>query len=786
MYLKPNRIIFFILFLVLIYQTSYSQQPGENKSYLIASITVEGNKFSDAATIAALSGLRVGDMLKLPGDTKLNTAMKNLWQRKQFSDVEINVDKITSLGVFLIIKVKEFTRLSQIIIEGEKELSKEDLIKAIGKSRGDIITPYDIYLAKMEIKKKYSKEGLIFAKIDATLEPTDTAYYSKLVLSIKEGVEFHTTSIQFEGNHDFSNSDLAGSFKETHTKHWWEFWRSSKFDLKEYSDDKELLKTFFKKNGYIDANIIKDTLIYDDKNAEVHINIKVSEGTKYYIRNVSFEGNTIFPSEKLLYRLDFKKGNIYDQERFDKNLNGNEDQTDALSLYVDNGYMAIRFMPEETRIAPDSIDVKIKVYENQRVKIRKVEITGNTKTKDKVIRRELYTRPGDFFDRSAVIRSIRALGVLNYFNPESLTKPEFKPIDESNVDIVYKVEERSTDMVNASIGFAGSFGLTGSVGLTLNNFALDEPLYGGGGQIFNITAEFGQASRYQTFAIGLTEPWLFDEPTTVGFNLYYRDINYNYFQKTYGVSTNIGRRFRWPDDYFRGDWNLVIQQNQADSSYYYKPGKHLEITLGQTFSRISYNNIFFPTVGSRFSFTTQFSMGVLGLGTTDFFKNELKFEIVHPLMQINGNDRMVLYMSSYMGYITGFKSDTTIPPIDLYRMGGNGLSAIGTIPLRGYDDQSVGPYNGGQLMSKYVAELRFAISLDPMPVYVYAFAEAGNVWQSLKGADPFDLKRSAGLGVMLSINPIGVVGFSYGYGFDPVTPGGTRVGWKFLFHLGQQ
>ncbi|TAL68670.1 MAG: outer membrane protein assembly factor BamA [Bacteroidetes bacterium] len=783
MLLKANRLFPIIILLFINCLFGFAQQDA--KSYVIAGIQVEGSKFADEETIIALSGLKPGDRINIqPIDQKFQIAMKNLWNRKQFSDVEIVIDKITPLGVFLKIKVKEFTRLSEIIIEGNKEVSREEIIKVIAKVKGDVLTPYELYLAKQAIKKKYTEEGLLFAKIDAEIEPTDTSYYSKMVLTIDEGTEFHTASIDFVGNKDFSNKELAGTFDETHTKHWWQFWRSSKFDTKEYEKDKELLKSFFKKEGYVDAEILRDSLIYDEKNSEVHIMLWVDEGKKYYIRNIEFDGNTVYPASLLLSRLDFKKGDVYDQDKFEKNLNGNEDQTDALSLYADNGYLSIRFIPDEVRINPDSVDIKIKVYENQRLKIRRIEIAGNTKTKDKVIRRELYTRPGDYFDRSAVIRSVRALGVMNYFNPEAL-KPDVKPVDESNIDLIYRVEERSTDMVNASIGFAGSFGLTGSVGLTFNNFSITEPLSGGGGQIFNIQAEFGQANRYQTFAIGFTEPWLNDEPTTVGFNLFYRNIQYFYNQKSIGGSVNVGRRFRWPDDYFRGDLRLRIQSNQADTIYLTRPG--MEVTLGQTISRISLNHPFFPTYGSRFSFSTDFAMGSLGLGIIDYLKNELKFEMVHPLMKIDENDRMVLYLSSNIGYITGVRNDTTYPPMELYYMGGSGLSGyFGTIPLRGYQDNSIGPRYGGRLMAKYTAELRFAISMNPMPVYVYGFAEAGNVWYSLKQADPFNLKRTAGVGLQINLAPIGIIGFSYGYGFDPPGVMGEKSGWKFLFHLGQQ
>jgi outer membrane protein insertion porin family len=306
----------------------------------------------------------------------------------------------------------------------------------------------------------------------------------------------------------------------------------------------------------------------------------------------------------------------------------------------------------------------------------------------------------------------------------------------------------------------------------------------------NLHAEFGQANRYQQYSIGFTEPWLFDEPTTVGFNLYYSWIRYSSFMniRRAGTAINFGRRFRWPDDYFRGDWSLRLQENlvEGDAGNYYRVGLSKEFTVSQTISRISLNNLFFPTVGSKFSFSTSFALGALGIGNTDYLKSNLKYEAVQPLMQIGGNDRMTLYLSTNIGYVATFKSDTMINPIELFSMGGNGLTGFGVTPLRGYDDHSIGPKSGGRSMMRHIAELRFAVSLDPMPVYFYLFAEAGNVWTNLQNTDPFSLKRSAGMGVQLMMNPIGVLGFSYGYGFDPVSSYTTPAGWKFLFHLGQQ
>lgn len=485
---------------------------------------------------------------------------------------------------------------------------------------------------------------------------------------------------------------------------------------------------------------------------------------------------------------NLKKGDPYNVELFQKNLTGNESQTDASSLYMDNGYLQARLIPQLFRVPPDSVDIVINIFENDRFRVGKVHIVGNTKTKDKVIRRELYTRPGDYFDRSAIIRSVRALQVMQYFNPESL-RPDIKPSETDNtaVDVIYKVEERSTDTFNASIGFAGTFGLTGAIGFTFNNFSVLEPLRGGGGQIFNLNWEFGQANRYRTFSLGITEPWLFDTPTTVGFNIfdtYFRYLDLN--QSRTGIGINLGRRFKWPDDYWRGDFTTRYQINDnKTASFYYRQGRYTEISIGQRISRISFNNMFFPSTGSRFSLGTDFAMGAIGLGETDYIKNEINFEMFNPIYKIEGMDRLVFMIGAKLGYITGFKSDTTISPIELYRMGGNGLSGFSVTPLRGYPDNKIGSGTGSRVMSKYTAELRFAISLDPMPIYIYGFAEAGNVWDNLRNADPFDLKRSAGIGVQLMVAPIGIIGFSYGYGFDTLGDSPEKSGWRFLFHLGQ-
>lgn len=785
-FVLPTKVFLIAFSMLVFWSNSIFSQIEKQTNYVIADITVEGNTFSDPQTIITISGLNRGESISFPFDAKIQKAIKNLWQRRQFEDVQMIVDRITLNGVFLIIKVKEFPRVSEIKIENNKDISTEDLLKIINKNRGDIISPFDVYQIKQRIKKKYKEESSPFARIEAELIPTDTQNYFQLLININEGIKYKVKSIEFAGNSAFDDDDLQGAFEETKTKSWWQFWRSSKFEPSNYEKDKELLVNFYRNNGFIDFEILKDTIIYDDANEAVYIKIFVNEGKKYFVRNIHFLGNSVYSNEALLRRLDINKGEAFNKEKFEKNLQGNQESTDAMSLYFDTGYLFARNEVQQIRVEPDSLDIYIRIFEGNRVTIRKVDIVGNTKTKDKVIRRELYTYPGDYFNRSAIIKSVKALGLLNYFNPETL-RPDVKMIDNTQVDISYRVEERSTDTFNASIGFAGSFGLTGAIGFSFNNFSILEPLKGGAGQIFNLNVEFGQANRYQTFSIGFTEPWLFDDPTTVGFNIYDSRINYQFDLRRTGFGVNVGRRLRWPDDYFRIDFGLRYQRNNVGSgiSQYYRQGITTEFTVSQSISRVSLDNLFFPTSGSRFSISNDFAMGALGIGTTDYFKSQLKFEINQTIMKIKDLPRVVLNISSNWGYITSFKSDTTISPIELFYMGGNGLSGFAVTPLRGYPDQSIGPRGGGKVMARHSAELRFALTLDPMPIYFYGFVEAGNVWSKLSATDPFNLKRAAGVGIQIFLPQIGIIGFSYGYGFDKTDDTGQLSGWRFLFHLGQ-
>ncbi|MBL7998308.1 MAG: outer membrane protein assembly factor BamA [Candidatus Kapabacteria bacterium] len=774
---------------------------------VIAGVTVEGNRFVDESTIISISGLRVGDELN-PRTDVIPNAIKNIWQRRQFSDVQIIIDKITSLGVFLRIAVKENPRFSYLIVEGNDKIAYEKIKTEVNKFRGDLLPYSDLREMVIAVRKIYDKEGLLFARITADTITTDTAGYVRVKLNIEEGDEYKVLSVKFTGNQTVPQSDLAGALVENTPKSWWQIWRSAKFDKsKFYKDDVPAIVNYYKKNGYIEADTTSISFSIDSVNKGINIVVGVREGTKYYLRNVKFDGSTVYTDEALLKRLDVERGKPYNEERVDKNLNANEDQTDVRSLYLDNGYLQCQLVPELQRVGADSIDLTVKIFENERFTIRRVDIAGNTKTQDRVVRRELFTRPGDFFNRAAIIRSIKGLGVLNFFNPEKL-RPDVKMAGPKTVDLTYQVEERSTDVLNASVGYAGTFGLTASIGVTFNNFDISDPLRGGAGQVFSFQFDNGfntlqgGATSIRTINISFAEPWLFGNPTSAGFSIFDSRTIFNFGQRTTGVQGNIGRRFRFPDDYFRGDWSLSVQRRVQFSQFTNTQNQFVssgagdivfwDIPISQTISRNSFDNLIFPTNGSRFRWTTRWGIGALvgsnDSSLADYMKNEIQFEFVNPLLQVDGFTRLVMYLNSEFGYIDNILTRNTFIPFgELYTMGGNGLGAINGIPLRGYEDRTVGAVgNANKLYFKQTAELRFALSLNPMPIYLSAFAEAGNAWASFATADLFNLKRSAGLGMRILLNPIGLIGFDYGYGFDQSFRGdGQPSGWRFHFQFGR-
>ncbi|HMQ79319.1 MAG TPA: outer membrane protein assembly factor BamA [Ignavibacteria bacterium] len=778
-----KKVLFLFFALIFTLHLNVFAQDGP-RTYKILSINAEGNKFYDSRIIVSNSGLKVGDEIMIPSEAT-QSAIMNLWNMKLFSDVEIVVDKKVGDGAYLVIKVKELPKLDNIKFSGNDEFSDKDLEEKIPLETGQVITPQTVKDIEYNITKLYETEGypLATVKVDQFVNSYNEA---QLRVKISEGKKISVRHIRFAGNSRISSGDLKGAMEETSERKWWKFWDKARFNRNDYEKDKEYIIDYYKQNGFKDATIIEDKLDYKNNKEDVDILIKVAEGPKYKIGNITFEGNTVYKDSVLIEKLDMKRGDVFNYMKFNQNLRGNESQSDIASLYLDNGYLGFNADVDETVKENNYVDLKINISENRQYRVGLISFSGNSKTQDKVIRRELFTLPGQYFNKTAMVRSMQQISQLNYFNPEALNY-DFVQRNDSTVDLVYLVEERSSDQLNASVGYSQTFGFSGSLGLTFNNFDILDPLSGGAGQILSLQWDFGTEGTYRTFRIGFTEPWLFNTPTSAGIDLYDTKQNYTYEIQETGSTLNIGRRFRFPDDYFRGDWFLKFQRtNVINGAGIYETGLRTQISIGQVISRNSTNSPIFPSVGSKISLSAEIA-GANIIGTTNFYKLGFKSEAYKSL---DNAGKLVLASLFDIESISSLSSDNYVPPNELFFMGGSGLS-YNTVALRGYDDRSVGPVNsirspvGGRFMMKYGVELRYSLSQDPIPIFLTMFAEAGNLWSSFKTADIFDLKRSVGFGARLMLPAVGIIGFDLGYGFDRKVVDNEDPSWLFHFQFGR-
>lgn len=832
MFLHLNAKIKFLKFsliLIVIFLQNILIAQQQIPTYKILGVSVEGNTTADPAVIIAASGLKIGDEIQIPGDATIN-AIKRILALNIFSDVQLIKERQIGNGIYILIKVQEYPRLEDFIIVGNDEISEKDLKKEVTLIKGQILKPQDIGKIKRNILRLYEEKGMLNAEVTTTFleflkadttkkkilvhwinknEPDDKhtmeidlkdrvavesieRMKNRILLKIKidEGNVILVKRINFIGNKNFSRGKLLDQFDEIVEKRWWRFWKKEKFDKKNFEKDKEALLKFYKKNGYKDATILKDSVYIDETKKNLFIDIYLYEGPQYKIRNIEWVGNTVFPTEVLNKRLGFEKGDVFDYEKFERNLRQNEQQTDVSSLYFDNGYLGFTLKTEEIKVAEDSLDIIIKIAERNQFKIGYVEIKGNDKTMDKVIRRELFTRPGDFFNRGLLLRSLQQLANLQYFNPEKLYQEgiDYFPTSDSTVDLTYKVEEKSSDYLNASVGYSGSWGFSGAVGVTLTNFSLKNPFTLGGGQILNFNWQFGIGNYYRTFQLGFTEPWFMDTPTSIGFDVFDTRQIYIYELRQYGGSIRAGRRLSWPDNYFNINGSFRYYMNDVKGGGgYYREGKYRQYSLTFGIGRRDIDNPIFPSTGSVLNLDFDLSGGPFLPGDVDYLKSDINLEIYRRLF---GSNKVTLFLGNYYGFIYELVPNTPIQPFEYYYMGGSGL-IIATEPLRGYDDRSIGPKNvngnviGGKIFARNTVELRLAVTLQPMPLYVLAFAEAGNVWRDMKDVNIFDLKRSVGFGARVLINPIGMIGFDFGYGFDRKSVSGYDPQWIFHFQFGR-
>ena len=616
----------------------------------------------------------------------------------------------------------------------------------------------------------YEEKGYLLVEIESSLRDADVDGKKVLRLKIKEGNKVQIEGIRFHGNEAFEDKKLRKQLKGTKENGFW-FFGGGDFDPEKYEEDQKKLLEFYRKEGFRDAEVVRDSIYYGVEKTDMYIDIWVDEGTRYYFGDLAWEGNELFTDEQLASVLDFASGDVYNKEKIDKavfeRIGG---------LYYDSGYIFAQIAPQEKPVSVDTVDIYFRVVEGNAVSVNKIHIAGNTKTKEKVIRREIRMRPGDTFSREALMRTQRDIFILNYFAD---VRPDVNPISDEEVDVTIEVEEKSTDTANLSAGFSERDKLIGSIGVTMNNFF-------GNGQTLSFDWNFGRAFR--SFQVGFTEPWFLDTPTLVGVNFFdtKRDGRYTgYDQRSQGASVRLGRRLRWPDNFFRTDWiyridrtdltnfsQVIIDINPSGIVSQEWPLTTSSVT--QIISRNSLDRPEFPTIGSKFSISTELSGGVLG-GSVNFHKHIIQNEWFTPIFW-----NFVLFNNVQTGYIESFGNDRdNIPFLERFFMGGEGLSR--SIPLRGYNDPLSGVVStsGGKVMFKYGMELRFPIAPNPT-IFGLIFAEAGNTWASLDETDLFDLRRSVGVGARIFMPMLGIIGFDYAYGydnFDPVT-GRNRGGFR--------
>lgn len=754
---------------------------AQGRKITIHSITIDGNTSADASTVRLNSGLAKGSTIS--GDD-LQTAIKNLWSLGIFEDVQIYLVNQAVDGIDILIRVKEYPRMRKISYTGYDALSETEVKEALSAFRGMVITAYKMSDMKERLLKKYMKEGYLLAKVNI-----DTANLAKqrvdVNVVIDEGEEVQIEKITIHGNQNIDSDDLVGAMEDTKEDRWW---RSADFDAKKYEADKERVTGFYKENGYRDAEIVKDSVYYGKDKEQLFIDIWMYEGNKYFFGDLTFDGNKVFSVPELASSLGIKKGDAYDQKQYDEGIR------DRLQkLYYNQGYLFARITPLETPVHGDTLNVTFNINEGQVVRIKEIEITGNTKTNEKVIRREFKIQPGDIFNSAKLERSVRELQILNYF---SNIVPDVRmiPDDPNHVNLKVTVAEKSTDTANMSAGYSERDGVIGSLGLSFNNFSLSHPLSGGDGQRFSIDWQFGRI--YRSFSISFTEPWLMDTPTLAGFSIFDTRSGggfYPWDRSDRGASVHLGRRFYWPDNYFRGDWivkvasssisNIRDSQLEAQYAALGTLGRTNQFSITQIISRDSRNSPEFPTFGSSNSLSTQLSGGPLG-GDQHYFKSIFTSDWYIPLPF-----KLVLFAQNKFGIIKEFSNNKVLLFGEYFYMGGSGLGfAEG---LRGYEDGQVGPLTsslrplGGRSMIKSTLELRFPISQSPT-IFGLFFAEGGNAWQNIGETNPFQLRRSVGAGVRLFMPLVGIIGIDFGYGFDYYDEFGTRTGkWKMHFQFGR-
>lgn len=812
------------------------------KKYIIGGIEVTGAKRYNSQTILTTSGLKVGDEMVIPSE-KFSAIIHKLWGYKLFSDVNIYIQRVEGDKVFLELAITEIPSLIDVKITGISSKKGETIIKDANLKKGTKVNESFIANTKYYIVNKYRKEGFLNTKvtIDTKVDTTD-ANGVNMLIHVDRGNKVKIDNINFSGNEQYTSVKLRRKLKKTKQKLFGRFWKRSKYVAKDYEEDLVSLIDFYKENGYRDARVVSDTLLNDTKGT-ISLNINVEEGRRYYFGDIRFIGNSVY-NDALLHRvLGIKKGDVYNGVLLKKRIQDqkNPDAEDITNLYQNSGYLFSQIHPVETSVVNDTINFEVRVIEGKPAYYNKISVKGNLVTNDKVIFRELRTRPGYLYNKEAVVRTVRELGQLQIFDAQNI-KPDFKNADPNagTVDIEYDLTETGSSSIQLQGGYGGG-SFVGTLALSFNNFSLQnifdkksyKPIPMGDGQSLSLNL---QASRYyRTYGFSFKEPWLGGVQPVEFFTSFSRTEQFMYDYRTYdvnkdqrvyitGVNIGMAKRLRVPDDYFQISHSLGYNhydlRNYPLGLFTFSNGSSNSLSYMVALSRNSSGpNPIYPMSGSNFSISAKLTPPYSLFNNVDYAKltadsnsaltqgnmnkvAEIDKERYRWLefykLKMNGTwyanliDKFVLKFGADFGYLGAYNKDRGIVPFERFFMGGDGLGYYSmdgrdNIQMRGYTNYSLTTNEGANVYNKYSLELRYPITLKPMAsIYALAFAEGGNTFTGFSNFNPFDIKRSTGLGFRLFMPMFGMLGVDFGYGLDKPLGSNSIGGWQVHFIFGQQ
>ena len=793
--------------------TAYSQQIQitdptlENpEEYRISQVRVQGNESTRTQFIINTSGLVEGKVITHPGDD-IPDAINRLFRVGLFSDVQVFIENQSLTSLDILIQVVEQPRMLEYKIEGVKKSEARDLEDLISLVQGAAITDASLEQAKRTIIRFFKEKGLWGTEVVTRVEASDEIENrSILYFEVKKGEKLEIKDIQFIGLERFTEKDLLKVIKPIKEDAWWKFLSKKLYKQEDFDEGVTNLLTHFQEEGHVDARIVSDSLWVDDvgKGEQgLRLAFTIYEGPQYKVRDISWDGNTVYTDAQLTQSLGFEKGDVFNQTRYDENLNFNKTSTDINSLYQNIGYLFFQAIPTISKVGDDSLDIHFDIYEDEIATIRRVSFSGNTQTHDDVVRRTLRTIPGATYSREAIVRSVRELSTLGFFDPQNIT-PDVQPIpQDKEVDVSFLVDESaSTSNFEFSGGYGGrAIGALISARLNFNNFSLQRALAGdftpfpsGDGQNLSLGVQV-TGTGFQSYSFGFVEPWLNGKPTSLGVNLSYNFIQYRGFSeknRLFSSSVSLGKRLRWPDDYFSSRTALGYQLYDVQgTTSFLSAGTSSIISINQTFERNSLDNFISPNTGSKLGLSFEVAPPLPGL--SEYYKIKTDYQYHIPIVE-----KLVLTSQVNFGFI-GFFTNDRRSNFQRFLVGGTQLQQrqsflYDNIDLRGYpggNDGSIAPIIdgrqvGGRVYNKYSLELRYpAVSNEQLQLIPYAFYDAANAFNDFATFDPFNVKRAIGIGTRLYLPVLGLVDLSYGYRLDGIEGTNTLAGeWEFLFNIG--